>query len=145
MHVGPQGRKEWQERTLMSSDESREPRCSAPPALSGLALLAAADGEADDATIEHLRACPHCAAQFEQVRRLQARLLRRLYRLHCPRSDLLVDYCQGLLDPFQRTAITHHLAVCPHCTHEVALLERSAPMVEVVGYGAFGRATVLLP
>lgn len=129
----------------MSSDESREHGCSAPPALSGSALIAAADGEADEATLEHLRSCPHCAAQLAQIRSLQARLTRRLYRLHCPRSELLVDYCQGLLDPYQRTAIAHHLAICPHCANEVALLERGAPLAEVVGYGAFGRASVLVP
>lgn len=129
----------------MSSDESREGVCSTSPALSGSALIAAADGEADETILAHVRSCPHCAAQLAQIRTLQARLTRRLYRLHCPRSELLVDYCQGLLDPYQRTTITHHLAVCPHCATEVALLERGAPLADMVGYGAFGRASVLLP
>lgn len=108
----------------MSSDESRARICADPPALGGNALMAAADGEADEATLAHLRACPHCAARVARLRALQQELLRRLYRLHCPSSDLLVDYCQGLLDPFQRTAVAHHLALCPHCAAELALLER---------------------
>jgi anti-sigma factor RsiW len=129
----------------MSIDKSREQGCATPPALSGSALIAAADGEADETTRAHLAECPHCAAHLAHIRTLQARLTRRLFRLHCPGSELLVDYCQGLLDPYQRTALTHHLAICPHCAAEVALLERSAPMAEMIGYGAFGRASVLVP
>lgn len=129
----------------MSSDESRARACEAPPALSGNALMAAADGEADEATLAHLRSCPHCAARVSRVRSLQSRLLRRLYRLHCPSSDTLVDYCQGLLDPFQRTSLVHHLAVCPHCSAEVALLERgNTGAAEFVGFGAFRRTGVPL-
>lgn len=126
----------------MSIDESREYGCTTPPALSGSALIAAADGEADEATLAHLRECPHCATRVSQIRAFQARLTRRLYRLECASSQTLVDYCQGLLDPFQRTALTHHLAVCHHCAAEVALLERNAPLVERTGYGSFGRASV---
>lgn len=128
----------------MSSEESREEPCAAPPTLSSTALIAAADGEADEATLAHLRACPHCAARVAELRALQSRLRRRLYRLHCPGSDVLVDYCQGLLDPFQRAAVTHHLAMCPHCAAELALLERAAPRADMVGMGALGRLGVPL-
>jgi anti-sigma factor RsiW len=128
----------------MSSDESRDQGCSAPPALGGLALIAAADGEADEATREHLQSCPHCAARVAQIRRLQARLLRRLYRLHCPSSGVLVDYCQGLLDPFQRAAVSHHLALCPHCAAELNLLQRAELMADAVGVGPRGRVGVSL-
>ena len=126
----------------MSIDESREHGCTTPPALSGSALIAAADGEADEAMLAHLRECPHCAARVAQTRALQTRLTRRLYRLECASSETLVDYCQGLLNPSQRAALAQHLAVCHHCVAEVALLERSAPLVERLGYGAFGRASV---
>lgn len=128
----------------MSSDESRERHCSAPPALSGTALIAAADGEADEAILAHLRTCPACSARVARIRALQARLLRNLYRLHCPSSDILVDYCQGLLDPFQRAAVVHHISLCPHCAAEVALLTRAAPPAELVGVGAFGHVSVPL-
>jgi anti-sigma factor RsiW len=108
----------------MSTEESRDERCAMPPAPSGVDLLAAADGEADEATLAHLRTCPACTARVAQLRALQAQLRRRLYRLHCPSSDLLIDYCQGLLDPYQRATLVHHLALCPHCMAEIALLER---------------------
>jgi anti-sigma factor RsiW len=119
----------------MSIDEGLDEGCATPRALSGAALIAAADGEADEATLAHLRECPACAAQVTQLRRAQSRLRRWLYRLHCPSSDLLVDYCQRLVDPFQHAALAHHIALCPHCSAEVALLERGAPAAEIVGYG----------
>lgn len=128
----------------MSSDESQEELCTASPALSSTALIAAADGEADEAILAHLRACPHCAARVAELRALQARLRRRLYRLHCPASDVLVDYCQGLLDPFQRAAVSHHVGTCPHCAAELCLLERGAPLADLSGMGALGRLGVPL-
>lgn len=128
----------------MSSDERDEGPCTATPALSSTALIAAADGEADEAILAHLRACPHCAARVADLRALQARLRKRLYRLHCPSSDVLVDYCQGLLDPFQRAAVTHHLGICPHCAAELALLERGAPLSDLAALGAFGHLGVPL-
>ncbi len=119
----------------MSIEESWDEGCALPSAPSATALIAAADGEADEATLAHLRACPHCAAQVAQLEDLQARLRRRLYRLYCPVSETLMDYCQGLLDAHQRAAVVQHLALCPHCSAEVALLERvgATPVVEVVG------------
>lgn len=117
----------------MSTEESWDEGCGEPSAPSATALIAAADGEADEATLAHVRACPHCAEQVAQLRLLQARLRRRLYRLYCPTSDVLMDYCQGLLDPYQGFAVVQHVALCPHCMGELALLERAAPAVEVVG------------
>jgi len=119
----------------MSIDEGWVEGCATSPALHGHALMAAADGEADEGTLAHLRECPACAARVSQLKMLQSRLRRWLYRLHCPSSDLLVDYCQGLSDPLQRAALAHHIALCPHCRAEVALLERSAPPGDVIGYG----------
>jgi anti-sigma factor RsiW len=129
----------------MSSDESQEPSCAAPPALSGIAVMAAADGEADEHVLAHLRSCPSCTARVRQLRALQRQLLAQLYRATCPRSELLVDYCQGLLDPFERAAVTHHLALCPHCAAELALLERAAPVSDSLAVSAIGRATLQIP
>ena len=128
----------------MSIEESWEEGCSRPPAPSGNALIAAADGEADEATLAHLRACPHCAARVTQLRTLQARLHRRLYRLYCPTSDTLIDYCQGLLDPYQQASLSHHLGLCPHCSAEIALMERNAPLVDPSGYPLPARLVVPL-
>lgn len=114
----------------MSSEERWEEACTGSPAPGGSALIAAADDEADTATLAHLAVCPHCAARVAAIKQFQARLRRRLYRATCPSSDLLVDYCQGLLDPYQRAAVSHHLALCPHCAAEVDLLEHSVAMPE---------------
>ncbi len=122
----------------MSSDTSRDEGCLSSPALSSTALIAAADGEADDATLAHLRQCSHCAARVAQIRSLQGRLRRRLYRLHCPSSGVLADYCQGLLDPYQRAAVIHHLSLCPHCASELELLERSALQADNRGPSGLG-------
>ncbi len=117
----------------MSTEESWGEGCRQPAAPSANALIAAVDGEADEVTLAHLRACPHCAEQVAQLRALQARLRRRLYRLSCPPSDALVDYCQGLLDPSQRAALVHHLAGCPPCAPGLPLTGRAAPLPGVVG------------
>lgn len=117
----------------MTNDEEWEQPCTCPPSLSGSALIAAADGEADEATLAHLQDCPVCTARVMHLRALQAYLLRRLYRLQCPPTDVLVDYCHGLLDPYAAAAVAHHLAICPHCAAEVKLLQDGPPLVQAIG------------
>lgn len=129
----------------MSIDESWEQSCTTPPAPSGAALIAAADGEADEATLEHLRICPTCMARVMHLRTLQGQLRRQLYRLHCLSSDTLIDYCQGLLEPHVRAVAAHHIATCPHCAAEVSLLEHSAPLARAIGVGRRGRLIAPFP
>ncbi|MCX7789120.1 MAG: hypothetical protein N2378_00635 [Chloroflexaceae bacterium] len=117
----------------MTNDEEWEQQCACPPPLSDNLLIAAVDGEADEETLAHLRACPVCTARVMHLRALQAYLLRRLYRLHCPPTSTLVDYCQGLLDPRALAAVSHHLAICPHCTAEVKLLQEGPILARAVG------------
>lgn len=128
----------------MSIEESLPTGCVAPPAPNGNALMAAADDEADEPTLTHLRTCPHCAAHVAELRALQARLRRCLYRLYCPTSDLLVDYYQGLLDPYQRASLTQHLSLCPHCAAELSLIERAFPFGEALGHIAPSRVIIPL-
>lgn len=109
-------------------DEGRDEGCVAPPGLSNTQVVAAADGEIDEQIRTHLQQCPHCAARVREMRRFQKRLRRQLYRLFCPSTDLLVDYCQGLIDPHQHALITHHIATCPYCAREVALMESLDPL-----------------
>lgn len=120
----------------MSIEEIWDEGCTLPSAPSAVALIAAADGEADQATLAHLQICPHCAVQVARLRTLQARLRRRLYRLYCPTSEELMDHCQGLLDAHRQASLVQHLALCPHCAAEIALLERigTVPLAEVVGH-----------
>ncbi|MEI6776081.1 MAG: hypothetical protein WCK70_04230 [Chloroflexales bacterium] len=116
----------------MISDQYRDDGCVAAPELSGIAVIAAADGEIDEPTRVHLQECPYCATRVLQMRQMQTRLRRQFYRLFCPTTDLLVDYCQGLLDPYQRTVITHHLATCSCCASEVTLMESIEPVSDMV-------------
>ncbi|MEI8166080.1 MAG: hypothetical protein WCG26_06870 [Chloroflexales bacterium] len=129
----------------MSIEESMLAGCAAPTAPSGNALMAAADGDADEATLAHLRTCPQCSSHVAELRAMQARLRRRLYRLYCPASDILVDYCQGLLDPYQRAAVAHHTAICPHCAAELVLMERASPLADALGYTASSFVIMPLP
>lgn len=127
----------------MSIEECWDEGCSVSSGPRASDLVAAADGEADEATMAHVRSCPHCAARVAQLKTMQSRLRWRLFRLGCPASDQLMDYCQGLLDPYQRAALVQHLAVCPHCSAELALLERATPLADALGFGP--RARLLMP
>ena len=95
----------------------------AAPVLSGAALLAAVDGEADADTQEYLRTHPHVAREVELMGQVQAYLRARLYRLFCPTSEVLIEYRLGFLDTEQHAAIAEHVAACPHCAEEFGLLE----------------------
>ncbi|MBK7897544.1 MAG: hypothetical protein IPJ90_22215 [Anaerolineaceae bacterium] len=46
-----------------------------------------------------------------------------LYRITCPDSAALGHYHLGLLPDAAATPIAEHLAICPHCTQEIAQLE----------------------
>ncbi|MGB9740004.1 MAG: hypothetical protein C0184_09280 [Chloroflexus aggregans] len=98
--------------------------------LSGLELIAAVDGEADETILAHLNECPLCRQRVATLRNLQHALRYRLYRVLCPSTDLLVDYCQGLLPPAQQARIAHHVASCPYCRSEVDLLMQRDPLID---------------
>jgi hypothetical protein len=46
-----------------------------------------------------------------------------LYRITCPDGATLGNYHLGFLPEAAAAAISTHLAICPHCTQEVAQLE----------------------
>jgi anti-sigma factor RsiW len=129
----------------MFSMEGQEHECSNPPGVSGNALIAAVDGEATPETLTHLCECPHCAARVERIRSLQRRLRHKLYRLHCPATLVLVDYCQGLLNQQSHAQITHHLALCPHCAAEVALLSDVEPINDMPLYNGLRARGAMRP
>ena len=106
--------------------------CAFPPALSDRDLIAAIDDEAEPHVISHLCRCPHCAARAKALATVQQQLRSKLYRLFCPSSDDLIDYHQGFLPPERHASLARHLAICPHCSHELLILER-AVRVYVVG------------
>ena len=99
--------------------------CDEPPALSDLQLIAAIDGEAPPEVVRHLRSCPHCAERADALAQTQQHLRAQLYRAFCPSSQRLVEYRHGALGYEQRAAIATHVANCPHCTRELALVEQA--------------------
>ena len=100
--------------------------CSCPPVLDDLALIAAVDGEADEATLDHLRNCPHCAHRAHDFDQLQRLLRQRLFRILCPSSDELAAYQRGWLDAPRHEQIREHVRDCPFCSSELRLLIEAA-------------------
>jgi anti-sigma factor RsiW len=90
----------------------------------GEQLIAYMDGEADEAVKQHIEVCNACAARAEPFIALQRVLLRALYRLHCPQSQVLGEYYLGLLAEAEVVAIQAHLAECPYCPAELEDLKR---------------------
>lgn len=106
--------------------------CALPPALSEQDLIAAIDDEAEPHIMHHLCRCPHCAARARSLARLQQQLRTKLYRVFCPASDDLIDYHQGLLAAERHASVARHLAMCPHCAHELLLLEQTTRLYPVL-------------
>ncbi|WP_322488311.1 hypothetical protein [Chloroflexus sp.] len=98
--------------------------------LSGSEIVAAADGEADEAIVDHLRHCELCRQRVAALRAMQQVLRRRLYRALCPSTEQLADYCQGLLSPAQQALLAHHIASCPYCNAEVNLMLQRDPLID---------------
>lgn len=108
----------------MEDRKQGEDRCSQPPALDDLALIAAIDGEASSEVLAHLHACSSCAARAEHFERLQLLLRHQLFRLFCPTADDLAAFQQRLLAGDRHDAIARHISDCTHCRRELALLNR---------------------
>ncbi len=97
--------------------------CSAPPPLSDEALSLALDGLADEATLKHLAACHGCSTRLADMKYLEDALMTRLERFDCPPAQRLVDYQFGILDATTAAEVRLHLARCPRCQDELALLD----------------------
>ncbi|MBE0689280.1 MAG: zf-HC2 domain-containing protein [Anaerolineae bacterium] len=96
--------------------------CSTPPPLSEEALSLALDGLADEETQRHLALCPGCSARLADMKQFEDALMKRLGRFDCPPAQELTDYQFGMLDEAKATAVRQHLASCPRCQDELALL-----------------------
>ena len=94
-------------------------------------LMAYADGLADEAVAQHVRRCPACARQADELAALQATLTAELYRRGCPAPEQLIAYHQRELGGGTALVVAQHLRQCPHCARELAGLargERSGPL-----------------
>ena len=96
--------------------------CIASPAVDDVELLMFLDGEAESSIATHLDACAHCHARAVQLAQVQARTTAHLFRATCSTSEELREYHFGFLPADQATAITQHMALCPHCTRELVAL-----------------------
>lgn len=97
-------------------------------------LLAYLDGDIDPEAAAQIERSPEDLERAKVLDRLQGRLTSRLYRLECPRSEILGEYHMGLLDQAQAIAVARHLQECPHCTRETDQLRdylgEAAPPLE---------------
>ncbi|MBK9943518.1 MAG: hypothetical protein IPP13_18085 [Kouleothrix sp.] len=96
--------------------------CIEAHALDDLALIAAIDGEAEPAVVEHLRICGYCAARAQHYAELQGLLRRQFFRMFCPSGDTLIAFYEGTLAAAQHCHLQAHLAECPHCARELRFL-----------------------
>jgi putative zinc finger protein len=98
-------------------------KCSLPAALTDDDLSLAIDGNADEATRQHVARCPACRMRLEKMRQFERHLQRRLSRFECPAPQHLADYHAGMLDAEAAEAVREHLAGCPRCQDDLAALK----------------------
>jgi hypothetical protein len=96
--------------------------CIDPTEINEGDLMAYVDGTADQAVVQHVRRCPACARQAQELARLQATLTARLYRASCPTPDQLIAHQRGELRGNEKLTVAQHLRQCPHCARELAAL-----------------------
>lgn len=96
--------------------------CIEPGAATPEDLLAHADGCADARASAHIGACPACSDKAAALASIDRALRAHLYRADCPPAQTLGEYALQLLEPEPGLAMRAHLALCPHCTHELAQL-----------------------
>lgn len=96
--------------------------CISPPALSNEQIAMFLDGEANTQVAAHLEHCPYCHERADDMARAHDELRTYLYRITCPSPETLRDYHFDFLSPIQISDVTQHLARCPHCTRELAIL-----------------------
>lgn len=101
----------------------QETGCTKPPALTEDELIAVLADLAEKKVQAHLKQCPFCSAQLEEMRQIEEKLLMHMYRSDCPSADRLADYGMGNLIPDEAQKISKHLQTCLRCQQELAALE----------------------
>lgn len=108
--------------------------CINPGLISPEDIFAFATGEADIRTGGHIAACAACAAEAAHYMVTDQTLRARLFRTDCPATQTLGELALDLLDPPAALAVRGHLALCPHCSAELATLEtalRGDPLADL--------------
>ena len=119
--------------------------CVFPPEIDDKQLMAYLDGQADESTILHLKACAYCHEKADTLDDFQKDLTTRLYKFACPPPLELGEYHLRLLPAARMLIIGQHVRECPSCAREVAQLEGFLsdpdPLTES---SVFGKAKVLI-
>jgi hypothetical protein len=98
-------------------------QCSEPGAIRDEELLAYLAGEYVRPTVvQHLARCQFCTTRLASYRRIEYKLINKLYRWDCPSDQILGEYQLGLLNNEQAMAVKKHLENCVRCTAEVTVL-----------------------
>lgn len=97
--------------------------CIAPYEITEEQLLAYADGEGDQNTIDHIRRCAYCTEQARALAADQVILRALLHRAECPDPHTLAEFHLGLLAADEQTAVQEHLRHCPDCAAEINELD----------------------
>jgi len=105
--------------------------CIAPDEISKEQLIAYADGEANKATMDHIRRCPYCARQAHAYTADQQVLRTLFHRIECPDAHTLGEYHLDLLSPADQDVVEAHLQRCPLCAAEIADLESFLEKVKI--------------
>jgi len=98
--------------------------CIAPDEISEEQLVAYADGEADDTTLDHVRRCRYCAERGRILASEQAALRALFQRAECPDAHTLGEFHLGFLSSAEQAAIQDHLQACSKCSAELDTLNR---------------------
>jgi anti-sigma factor RsiW len=98
-------------------------QCSEPGAIRDEELLAyLADEYVRPAVVQHLARCQSCTTRLASYRRVEHKLLNKLYRWDCPSEQVLGEHQLGLLNNEQAATVKRHVETCALCTAEVATL-----------------------
>ena len=98
-------------------------QCSRPPQLNEDQLYTVLDGLGDAETLEHLAVCSYCSKRLALMQRFDTALESQLNRFECPAAQQLTDYQLNQLDAETSARIRQHVADCPRCQQELAMLD----------------------
>src|SRR5579872_6398433 len=96
--------------------------CIEPGLVTADELMAYAAGDAGARVGAHIAACAACAEQATAYIVAERTLQQRLFRVDCPAILVLGELALDMLDPAEALEMRAHLALCPHCTAELATL-----------------------
>lgn len=99
--------------------------CSEPGAIRDEEFIAYLAGERVRPVVEqHLARCQRCSSQLAMYRRMEQKLIHKLYRWDCPSNEELGEFQMGLLSKEQALRVQYHLSQCVLCAAEITSLAK---------------------